>query len=374
MKVNIERSNLLPTLNLVSSVVEKTQTMPMLSHIYLRMENSKLVIVASDLEVEVSETIAEVGGENGEFTISMQKIFDISRMLPEKSQISIHPEKGKAVLTSGRGRYTLKTLPANEFPRIVEDKWEDKFTISQSVLKSVLEKTAFSMAVQDVRYYLNGILFQLSKKMLRAVATDGHRLGQTDVDIKLDVKESRDVIVPRKAVNEIVRFIGGADEESNADTELTVEVSPNHLRLTKGETSIITKLIDGKFPEFKDTLEKKPDIMAVVNRAAFIDTLNRAAVLTESSDRLRGVKLNLDKGILRVTARNMDQEEAVDEMDAKYDGEATEIGFNVGYLVDVARAITTEALELHFRSTDNVCFIKQPGDKRTLWLIMPMRI
>ncbi len=369
MKLTIDRSKLLPTLNLVSSVVEKRQTLPILSNLFFEMSKGNLRILGTDLEVQVSEPIADVTGDDGTFTVSMQKILDIARMLPENAAITFKQDKNKVVVTSGRSRYTLNTLPAGDFPGIETGNWEERFKINQLLLKSLLGKTAFAMAVSDVRYYLNGVLLELSGKRLRAIATDGHRLAQSDVDIDLNLKETRELIVPRKAVAEINRFIDG-DEE----TEITVEMSPNHLKLSKKETVLITNLIDGKFPEFKGVLENKLDIVISVNRMEFIDTLNRAAVLTSSSERFRGVKLHLEGEVLRVTANNLEQEEAVEEMAVEYSGEPVESGYNVGYLVEAARASQNDIVELHLQGNDGICVIKEPGDERTTWLIMPMRI
>ncbi len=369
MKLKIDRAKILPTLSLVSSVVEKRQTLPILSNLFLDLNEGKLRVVGTDLEVEISETINEVRGDNGSFTVSTQKILDIARMLPEKAVISFKQDKDKVVVTSGRSRYTLKTLPAEDFPRIETGNWEERFKIKQLTLKSLLDKTAFAMAVQDVRYYLNGVLLELSGKRLRAIATDGHRLAQSDVDIDLDLSETRELIVPRKAISEINRFI---DEDE--ETELTVEMSRNHLKLSKQETVLITNLIDGKFPEFKGVLENKLDIVVSVNRSEFIDTLNRAALLTATNDRFRGVKLTLEDGVLRMTASNQEQEEAVEEMAVEYKGDTVEIGYNVVYLIDAARASTSENVELHLQGNDGICVIKQPDDERTTWLIMPMRI
>ena len=369
MNIKTDRAKILPTLSLVSSVVEKRQTLPMLSNLYFSLDDGTLRVIGTDLEVEISEAITEVEGENGLFTVSTQKILDIARMLPEKAAISIKQEDDNVVVTSSRSRYKLKTLPAEEFPRIETGNWEERFKIDQLSLKSLLNKTAFAMAVQDVRYYLNGILFELSKKQLRAIATDGHRLARSEVDIDLDLKETRELIVPRKAINEITRFI--SDDE---ETELIIEMSRNHLKLSRNETVLITKLIDGKFPEFKGVLETEPDITISVDRVAFIDTLNRVAVLTATTDRFRGVKVNLEEGIMRVTAKNQEQEEAVEEIAVEYSGDPVEFGYNVGYLIDAARAGEGETLELHLQRNDGICIIKQPGDERTTWLVMPMRI
>ena len=367
MKIKIDRSRILPTLTLVSSVVEKRQTLPILANLFLQVEDGKLNMVGTDLEVEISETLTEIEGDNGLFTVSTRKILDICRMLPETASISLKYESDNVIVTSGRSRYTLKTLPADEFPRIEVGNWEERFKINQLSLKRLLDKTSFAMAVQDVRYYLNGVLLEISENKLRAIATDGHRLAQSDVDIELSPSESRQLIVPRKAITEIGRFIDGDEEQ-----EITVEMSKNHLKLSKGDTVLITKLIDGKFPEFKGVLETKLETCVVVDRAQFIETLNRASVLT--TDRFKGVKIVLESGIMRITANNPEQEEAVEEMEVDYGGDHMETGYNISYLIDAARVASGENLELHLQGNDGICILKQPDDERSTWLVMPMRI
>ncbi len=367
MNIKIARADILPALNLVSGVVEKRQTLPILANLYFNLVDGKLTLVGTDLEIEISETIAEVIGDNGAFTVSSRKILDITRMLPENAIISLKHESDKVIISSGRSRYTLKTLATDGFPRIEDNTWEERFKINQLSLKTLLSKTSFSMAVQDVRYYLNGILLELTQNCLRAIATDGHRLAQADVDISLDIKEGRQLIVPRKAIVEINRFLEGAD-----DQEIVVEISKNHLKLTKGGTILITKLIDGKFPEFKDVLETKLNITVIINRVEFIEATKRAAVLV--TDRFQGVKLALEPGVMRITANNPEQEEAVEELEIDYTSEKIESGYNASYLVDAARAVSTENIEFHLQSANGLCIVKQPEDSRSIWLVMPMRI
>jgi DNA polymerase-3 subunit beta len=367
MNFKIARSDLLPVLNLVSSVVEKRQTLPILANLYFNLFEGNLNIVGTDLEVEISENITGVEGEDGAFTLSSRKILDITRMLPENAVISLKRDSDNVVVSSGRSRYTLKILEADDFPRIEANDWEERFKINQLSTKTLLDKTAFAMAVQDVRYYLNGVLFELEQNRLRAIATDGHRLAQTDVDISLDSKDNRQLIVPRKAVAEINRFLDGDDE-----SELTVEINKNHLKLSKENTVLITKLIDGKFPEFKGVLETELNVFITINRTEFIDTLNRVAVLT--TDRFKGVKLALETGVLRITANNPEQEEAVEELEIDYKGDSIETGYNISYLIEAARVVNTDTVELHLQGNDGICIIKQPEDDRSTWLIMPMRI
>ncbi len=367
MNIKIERSKLLPTLSLVSSVVERRQTLPILANLFFHLENSRLTLVGTDLEVEISESIEGVEGTDGTFTVSSRKLLDISKMLPESAKISLKTDGEKAIMTSGKSRYTLKTLPAEDYPRIESGNWEERFKIKQLSLKGLLAKTSFAMAVQDVRYYLNGVLFEIGKGRLRAIATDGHRLAQSEEEIDNSNNDVRQVIVPRKAITEIGRFLDGDDE-----SEILIEVSKNHLRLSRGETTLITKLIDGKFPEFKGVLETELNVLIEVDRSELIETLTRAAVLT--TDRFKGVKLRLEKGKMSVTANNPEQEEALEEMAVDYKGESVETGYNVTYLIDACRAISTEQVALHFQGNDGICIVRQPGDEISTWLVMPMRI
>ncbi len=367
MNINIERKDLLQALNLVSSVVEKKQTLPILANLYISHVDGNATIVGTDLEVEISQVMSGVQGENGAFTLSSEKIVNITRMLPEDSTISFKRDSDSILVSSGRSRYKLKGMAADDFPRIEAENWEERFKINEASLKSLLDKTSFAMASQDVRYYLNGILLEFGNGKLAAIATDGHRLAQSDVDIQLESNELRQVIVPRKAITEINRFL-----DTGSDMELVVEVSKNHLKLTKGETILITKLIDGKFPELKSVLETDLSVILSVNRTEFIDAMNRAAVLV--TERFKGVKIELESGVMRVTVNNPEQEEAVEELAVEYTGEAVETGYNIGYLIDAARVVESDNIELCLQGNDGICIIKQPEDSRSTWLVMPMRI
>lgn len=391
MKLEIDREKILPTLSLVSGVVERKQTLPILGHLCFDMHKGKLMIVGTDVDIEVSDPIDGLDGDEGAFTVSMQKIYDLVRLLPEKAVIAFQydSDKGQVVVTSGRSRYTLKTLNPGEFPRITAADWQERFQIGQVTLRNLLQKTAFAMAVHDVRYYLNGVLFRLSSDKLYAIATDGHRLAQSYEDVSLELSEDREIIVPRKAIAEIKRFLGIDDDAGRGDggesadgsadggddhAEVTVEINPTHLKLSKPGTVLITTLIDGKFPEFKQVLETEMKVEVDINRLEFIDVLTRAAVLTTDDSGFRGVKLHLEDNVLRVTASNREHEEAVEEMAVVYDGEAVESGYNVSYLQDVARASDSEQLELHLQGNDGLSIVREPGDERTIWLTMPMRI
>lgn len=367
MNIKIDRSKLLPILSLVSSVVEKRQSMPILANLYFSVKDKKLTLVGTDFELEISVEIDDIEADDGRFTASTHNVLDISRMLLDSAVISLKSDNDKMVLTSGRSKYTLKTLPADEFPMIETSDWEERLKIKQLSLKKLLEKTSFAMAVNDVRYYLNGVLFEIGEKRLRAIATDGHRLAQSDVDIELDNEGIRQLIVPRKAIAEIPRFLDG-DEES----EVSIEINKNHLRLSKENTALITKLIDGKFPEFKSVLETKLDFVVSVDRDELIDKMTRAEILT--SEQRKGIKLILSKGLMSITVSNPEQGEGLEEMVIDYDGDTIETGYNVSYFIEAAKAISHEQVELHFQGNDGICVLRQPDESQSIWLVMPLRI
>ena len=342
------------------------------------MAGGKLTLVGTDIEMEISETIDDVQGGDCEFTLSSRKISDIVRILPEDAVIRVELDKDRALVSSGRIRYTLNTLDAEFFPRITGEKWEERFRISQRALKTIFDKTAFAMGVQDVRYYLNGLSMEMQENKVKALAADGHRLAQTSTDVTLASNEERQVIVPRKAVKEITRFLDGDDE-----SELVIEVNSNHLKVTWGKSVqpdnterpasvLITKLIDGKAPEYKSVLETELNIVIRVNRAGFLETLTRAAVLT--TDHEKGVKITMQQNNMRIATRNNENEESVEELEIDYDGAGFEAGYNISYLIEAARAVTTEDVDLHFQGNEGLCVMKQPGDERSVWLVMPRRL
>ncbi len=378
MNFSIHKNRLLPVLSRVSSVVERRQTLPILGNLYLGLASGKLTLVGTDIEMEISETIDNVQGSDCEVTLSSRKISDIVRILPEDAVILFEIEEERVAVSSGRIRYTLNTLDAEFFPRITGEKWEERFRISQQTLKTIVDKTAFSMGVQDVRYYLNGLSMELKENNVKALAADGHRLAQTSADVTLASNEERQIIVPRKAVKEMVRFLDGEDE-----SELTVEINSNHLKITWGESAepdntghpapvLITKLIEGKVPEYKSVLETELNIVIRVNRSGFLEALTRASVLT--TDHEKGVKITMEQNNMRIVTRNNENEESVEELGIEYDGAMFEAGYNISYLIDPARVVTTEEIELHFQGNEGICVMKQPGDDRSIWLVMPRRL
>lgn len=357
----------MPALSLVISVVEKRQTLPILANLYMALQEGVLTLVGTDLEVEIAETLRGVEGEDGICTVTSRKLFDICRMLPENAEISFRKEQDNMLVKSGRSRFTLKTLPAEEFPRIETDNWEERIRIDRLQFKQLLDKTSFSMATQDVRYYLNGVMLELDDKKLTAVATDGHRLSQSEMKLGITINNERQIIVPRKAVQEINRFLEAGEEE-----EITLEINRNQVKLTRGETILITKLLEGKYPEYKSILETELQHTLLLERLPLLNMLSRAAVLT--NDRFRGVRMDVEDDVMTVNAHNPEHEEAEDRIAVDYQGEKIEAGFNVTYMIEALRVIPSDFVELSIQDNDSICYLQKPGDDKSLWLIMPMRL
>jgi DNA polymerase III subunit beta len=366
MYFEIEKNRLIKPLTLVTSVVEKRQTLPILSNIYVKLENGTLTLVGTDLEVEISFSIPDVIGEDGECTVTARKLYDICRSLPEKTAIKIKSDGVGAQIQSAKSRFKLQTLPAADFPRLDTKAWEERLKIPDASLKKLLDSTAFSMAQQDVRYFLNGVLFEVKEGRLRAVATDGHRLAKSEVQLENGDFNLRQVIVPRKAVLEMQRFLEGTDEE------LTLEINPNHICLTNSNSTLITKLIDGRFPDYETVMAQQLNVVLLQDRSELIDVLTRTAILT--NEKFRGIRLNLSSNLIAVTAHNPEQEEANDEIITTYDGPEVDIGFNVNYLLEALKALNTDLVELKLQDSNSGCTIREPDDEETLYLVMPMRL
>lgn len=366
MKVKIERERLLRPLSHVAGVVEKRQTLPILGNVFLKQRQGSLTLVGTDLETEVMTQIDNVEGENGECTVTARKFYDICRMLPEEAVINLVNEGDRTIITSGRSRFSLQSLPAGDFPRLEAEQWEETIEIKQKDLRTILEKTAFSMAQQDVRYYLNGCLMEVRSNGFRVVATDGHRLAKCDMPMDTKVKTPRSAIIPRKAITELLRFLEDSDDLAQLD------INPNHIRVTAGVWVFITKLIDGRFPDYEKVIPPSLSTHLEVDRNELHEILARTAILT--NEKFRGIRLVLKPGVMMVMANNPEQEEAADEMSVEFDGQTVEIGFNVGYLMEALRALDSEKVDLGLQDPNSSCTINVPQDQSTLYLVMPMRI
>ena len=366
MKLLIERDRLLNLLIAVTSVVERRQTLPILANVLVQLESNTLTLVGTDLEVEASIQAEALKGTDGQCTVAARKLLDICKALPEQANIELETVDSRLKVRSGRSRFSLQTLAAADFPRLETDNWEERIQLEQSALRALFDKTAFSMAQQDVRYFLNGVLLELDGNNLVAVATDGHRLARSRTVLPGTLGQHRQSIIPRKAVLELGRFLADGSDE------ITVELNANHARFSRVGAVLTTKLIDGKFPDYKAVMSQVLSQKMVADRTLLYEVLARTSVLT--NEKYRGVRLDLSKGSLKVSAHNPDQEEASDEIAVDFDGENLEIGFNVTYLMEALRAMSTERIEADLEDVNSGCMLHVPSDEDTLYLIMPMRL
>lgn len=365
MKFSAAREVLLKPLQAVIGVVERRQTMPILSNVLIIAQDGRLSVTATDLEVELVAQ-AEVEVENGgEITVSGRKLLDICKALPEGSDIHISLSGEKLSVRAGRSKFNLATLPAAEFPVVEDIKAGQTISVSQEALGHLIEKTHFSMAQQDVRYYLNGMLLETSGQHLRAVATDGHRLALCQVELDGADLEEQQVIVPRKGVLELQRLMSG-------EGDLNIELGSNHIRIQLEGIRFTSKLIDGKFPEYDRVIPKESANELKANRSEFRDALQRTAIL--SNEKYRGIRLVIrDSGVI-LQAHNPEQEEAEEELEVEYSGEDIEIGFNVNYLLDALGAVEGDIVTLSVQDSNSSCLIRQPGNEDSTFVVMPMRL
>lgn len=368
MKFKISRDALMKPLNLVAGVVERRQTLPILSNVKIELDDGVLSLTGTDLEVELVGRI-ELGddAEVGEVTVPARKLADICKSLPDGSEVEFSVDGERVVVRSGRSRFTLSTLPANDFPSIDQAAGSLSFSVNQAQLKRLIERTSFSMAQQDVRYYLNGMLFEVSAEQLRTVATDGHRLAMSTLNDSFDgVKEAMQVILPRKGVLELQRLL------QDPDADVNVVIGSNHFHASTPEFTFTSKLVDGKFPDYERVLPRGATSPMLAQRTDLRDSLSRTAIL--SNEKYRGVRLIVDNDTLDIHANNPEQEEAEESIGIEYAGERIEIGFNVGYLIDVLGVL--QGPQVRFQLTDGASsvLIEDPEDEAAMYVVMPMRL
>ena len=367
MKFTIHRENFLKPLQAVQGVVERRQTLPILAHFLLTIENGRLSVTGTDMELELVASTELPDAEAGEVTVPARKLVDICRSLPADAEIQLQVDGERALVRSGRSRFSLTTLPAVDYPSGDDLTGELRIIVKEGQFRRLLELTYFAMAHQDVRYYLNGLLLDIGEGLLRAVATDGHRLAIAAIPV--DTGDSaRQVIVPRKGISELLRLLGSGDEE------VAIDVGSNGIQIILPEVRLTSKLIDGKFPDYRRVVPKVEDSdkTVVVDRERVRQALTRAAIL--SNDKYRAVRLCLEPNLLRVVANNPEQEEAEDEVEVAYHGEGLEIGFNVSYLIDALTALPGEEAEIHLGDSSSSCLITPKGEGDCQYVVMPMRL
>jgi DNA polymerase III subunit beta len=367
MKFTATREQIIQPVQAVIGVVERKQTMPVLANVLLSVKGSRLSVTGTDLEVELVASGEVSVGQPGEITVPGRKFLEIAKALPEKSSVTVSLDGERLKVVAGRSRFTLSTLAATEFPVVESVSAQQTLTLPQSELARLIAKTHFSMAQQDVRYYLNGTLLETDGKLLRTVATDGHRLAIAEAQLATGGKSvnAQQVIVPRKGILELQRILG-----AEGDVEITI--GSNHIRLQIGDIRFTSKLIDGKFPDYGRVIPAAPTKAVVIERDSFRAALQRTAIL--SNEKYRGVRVSLATNSLKLQAHNPEQEEAQDEVEIDYKGEEMEIGFNVTYLLDALTAIDTETVELGLTDANSSCLIRSPGTTHSRYVVMPMRL
>jgi DNA polymerase-3 subunit beta len=367
MKFTVVRESLLKPLQLAAGVVERRQTLPVLANVLLSLEPGMLRITGTDLEVEIRGTLPlDSPVEAGEITVPARKLLDICRSLPDGAAITVSTDTDNRIrIQSGRSRFTLATLPAEDFPEVDREPGRIQFLISQGRLKGLLDQTSFAMAQQDVRYYLNGMLWEITAGRLRAVATDGHRLALADAAVDVTPGERVQAILPRKGVQELARLLGD-------DADAQVVIGTNHVRVEGADYHLTTKLVDGAYPDYERVLPRNGNRIVEGDRELLRQAFYRAAIL--SNEKYRGVRLGLTQGMLTAVANNPEQERAEEEVSVAYEGDQLEVGFNVSYLLDVLNALPGARVRFCMADANSSVLLTNPDDTDATYVIMPMRL
>jgi DNA polymerase-3 subunit beta len=366
MRFSLQREVFLKPLAQVVNVVERRQTLPVLANFLVQVRDGQLSLTGTDLEVEMIARSAVDDAKDGEVTIPARKLFEIVRALPDGSQVMVSQTGDKVTVQAGRSRFTLATLPANDFPSVDEVEATERVNVPEAVLKELIERTAFAMAQQDVRYYLNGLLFDLRDKTLRCVATDGHRLALCEATLETPVGTKRQIIVPRKGVTELQRLLEGGDRV------LELEVGRSHIRVKRDDVSFTSKLIDGRFPDYEAVIPIGADREVKLDREVLRAALQRAAIL--SNEKYRGVRVEVSPNLLKINAHNPEQEEAQEEVEAETKVNDLAIGFNVNYLLDALSALRDEHVVIQLRDANSSALVREASSEKSRHVVMPLRL
>ncbi len=362
------QANLLDALQSVAGIVERRHTLPILANVLLRKDGDRIEFTTSDLEIQV-RTHATLGGDVGQIatTVGARKLIDILRSLPADQVVTLTAVQNKLTLQGGKSRFTLQTLPADDFPLVNESvEFGPTFSVPQKTLRDLINQVHFAMAVHDIRYYLNGILFIAEGKTLTLVATDGHRLALAQSQLEAEVPSKQEVILPRKTVLELQRLL------KDEDTPIEMRFASNQAKFVFSGMEFVTKLVEGKFPDYNRVIPRNHKNAVVMGRAPLLASLQRAAILT--SEKFKGVRINIEPGVLRIASSNAEQEEAKEELEIDYNGDPIEIGFNVTYLIDVLANSPHEMVKLELQDSSASALFSVPEQPGFRYVVMPMRI
>ncbi|MEW6119002.1 MAG: DNA polymerase III subunit beta [Pseudomonadota bacterium] len=364
--IQSERNALLGALSAVVGVVERRHTLPILSNLLLEKKDGKLTLLATDLELQISTRLDANGGEDFAITIAARKLFDIVRALPDAASVKLDSKDSQVVVSAGKSRFTLQTLPAADFPRVETGAGlGEAIRLPQKTLKRLLQLVQFAMASQDIRYYLNGMLLVLDGTTLRVVATDGHRLSYAETALE-NGSETREVIIPRKTVLELAKLLDDSDDV------VELRIGTNQVTITLPGTELVTKVVDGKFPDYQRVIPVNQPRQLKASRQNVMQALQRASIL--SNEKFRGVRLVMSDNTLGIVCNNNEQEEAADEIEVEYKGDPLDVGFNVTYLLDGLGAVGASEITLSLGDANSSMLLTSEGEPGFKYVVMPMRI
>ena len=366
LKIKTTNEKLLGPLQQVTGIVERRHTLPILSNVLITAAGDHVEFLATDLEVQITSRAALESKAEGAVTVGARKLYDILRSLPEDAEVALDGKENRMTVRAGKSRFNLQTLPAADFPKMVEARDASKqLTLPQKALKDALRLVQFAMAVQDIRYYLNGVLFSVEKDTLRVVATDGHRLSFASQSIGGD-HGNVEAILPRKTVLELIKLLADTDEP------VALAIGTNQVRFSFGGIEIVSKIVEGKFPDYQKVIPTTHKNRVALDRALLAQSLNRAAIL--SNEKIRGVRLVFTKDALSIICTNNEQEEAEEGLAVEYDGDPLDIGFNISYLLDVLNHVDSGTVSFTMGDSNSSALVQMPGREDFKYVVMPMRI
>jgi DNA polymerase-3 subunit beta len=365
--IKTQRDNILMPLQSVCGIVEKRHTLPILSNVLIEKSGDQLTLLATDIEIQIrTHTAGAAGVEKSAITVGARKLQDILRSLPDSAEVSLELTDKRMQVRAGKSRFNLQTLPAEDYPRMAQtDSEQVRLQLTQKQFKRLIGLVQYAMAQQDIRYYLNGLLLVVTGNELRVVSTDGHRLAYASEHLS-ESQTRTEVILPRKTIIELSRLLADNDDA------LEIRLSPNQAVFRFGDIELVSKLIDGKFPDYERVIPQNHNKVITISRTTFLQSLHRAAILT--NEKFRGVRVVLAPGSLKIISSNADQEEAQEELEIAYDAEALDIGFNVTYLLDVLNNVSSEHVEIRLADANSSALITLPGNDSFKYVVMPMRI